>query len=71
MNDYSYYFEEKYYVLSLYEETIVEELRNIISIQLDIYNFRILDLGRIVNDEEILSNIGRHSFTIQKELSNF
>ena len=66
-NDYSYYFEGKYYIVSLDEETIVEELRNIISIQIDIYYFRILDLGRIMSNDEILFEIGRHSFTIQKE----
>lgn len=46
-------------------EATAKDLRQIIENDLNLETFSILDLGRIVDDDELLSNLTRNRFTIQ------
>ena len=59
----------KYSYGKISEEIVIEkgtilDLRKIISTKLELKEFSILDLGRIMSDNELLSDLERNVFTI-------
>ena len=53
-------------IITIQKECMVSDLREIIAQELNLNDFWILDLGRIMSDDELLSELDRNVFTIQR-----
>ena len=60
---FKYSYKEKSGEICLEQGTVLD-LRKIISLELELKEFSILDLGRIVSDDEVLSDLNRNIFII-------